>query len=53
MSLNCMGPLIRGFFSIVNTTVLHDLQLIESADAEPRIWRKHGYRGTAYIEGQL
>ena len=25
MGLNCAGPLIHGFFSIVNTTVLHEL----------------------------
>ena len=28
------GPLIRGFFSTVNTTVLHDPRLVESADVE-------------------
>ena len=38
MGLNCVGPLICELFSI-NTTVLHDLQLVESVDAEPWIWR--------------
>lgn len=34
-----MGPLVRGFcFSIVNT-VLHNLWLVESTDAEPWIGR--------------
>ena len=28
--LNYMGPLICGFFSIVNTIVIHDLKLVES-----------------------
>ena len=37
MGLSCRGPLIHGFFSIVNTTVLHDPCLVESADAEPQI----------------
>ena len=39
MGLNFVGPLIHGFFSIVNTTVLHDPWLLESADAEPQIQR--------------
>ena len=30
MGLNCVGPLIRVFFSIVSTTVLRDPQLVES-----------------------
>ena len=29
-----MGPLICGYFSIVNTEVLHSLRLVESLDAE-------------------
>ena len=29
-----MGPLIYGYFSIVNTEVLHSLRLVESLDAE-------------------
>lgn len=27
------------YFSIVSTIVLHDIQLVESTDAEPLIWR--------------
>ena len=40
-----MGPLTCGCFSIVNTTALHDLWLVDSTDAEwagmeePRKWR--------------
>ena len=34
MGLNCVGPLIHGYFS-VNTAVLHDSWLVESADAKP------------------
>ena len=30
--LNCEGPLTRGLFSTVNTTVLHNPQLVESED---------------------
>ena len=33
--LNCVGPLMCRFFSIANTTVLHDPQLGESAEAAP------------------
>ena len=41
-----MGPLIYGFFSTVNTTVLHNPQLVDSADSEePWIPKNHGYRG--------
>lgn len=29
------GPLRRGFFSLVNMTVLHEPQLAESSDKEP------------------
>ena len=46
MGLNCTGPLICGFFSIVNTTALHDLQLGEPPDVESWIWKNYGYRGT-------
>ena len=35
MGLNCMGPHTCGFFSVVNTIVLHDRQLVESSDVEP------------------
>ena len=45
--LNCAGPLIYGFFSIV-ATELHHLWLVKSADAKPRIRRNYIYR-----EGQL
>ena len=37
--LSCTGPPIRRFFSIVNISVLHELQLVE-----PRM-QNHGYRG--------
>ena len=34
-----MSPLISGFFSVVNTIILHNLRLLESADMEePQIW---------------
>ena len=36
MGLNCTGPLIHRFFSIVNTTVLHG-PAVESADVELQI----------------
>ena len=37
-TFNQMGPLIQGFSSIVNTTVLQDLQLVEFSNTEePRI----------------
>ena len=55
MRLNCMGPLkyVDFFFSVVNTTILHDLQQTEFADTEPCMQRKLGYKETAYMEGQL
>ena len=34
MGLNCAGPHILRFFSIVNTTVLYSLWLVESKDVE-------------------
>lgn len=37
MGLNRTGPLIRRFFSIVTSTVLHHLGLAESEEAELRI----------------
>ena len=37
MGFNCTGPLTGEFFSIVNTTVLQDVRLVESSDAEPWI----------------
>ena len=44
--LNYAGPLTGAFFSIVNTTVLHDPWLVESVDMkpgteEPQIQRNH------------
>ena len=40
MDLNCKGPFIRGFFSVVNLAVLHDPWLVESVDMEePLVWR--------------
>ena len=44
-----MGPLICGFFSIVNTTVLYNPWLVESRDAEPQIQRNQ----TVYTEDRL
>ena len=46
-------------FSIVNTTVLHDLQLVESARVELRIWRANyklyaAFRlGPCVVQGSL
>ena len=37
MGLNCMPPLVRGFFSVVNITELCDLRLVESVDWE-ELW---------------
>ena len=37
MGLNCLGPLVCGYFSVVNTTVLHGPWLAESADLE-ELW---------------
>ena len=34
MSLNCVGLLICGFFSIVSTTVLRDPWLVESVNVD-------------------
>lgn len=45
MSLDCMGPVTCGFLSTVNTTVLHDLQLVEFTDAEPWIQRNQIFKG--------
>jgi len=39
--LNCQGPRICGLFSIVNTTALHDVLLVESEDTKPQILRVH------------
>ena len=36
MGLNRVGPSTHGFFSVVNTSVLQDPSLVESADVEPR-----------------
>lgn len=35
------------YFSIVSTIVLHDIQLVESTDAEPQIWTNHICGGPA------
>ena len=45
MSLDCMGPVTCGFLSTGNTTVLHDLQLVEFTDAEPQIQRNQIFSG--------
>ena len=42
VGLHCEGPLIRGFFAIINTTVLQSLQLVETENTEePQILRAH------------
>lgn len=38
MTLNFMIPLIHGLFSIVNSTVLQDMWLVESVNADLWIW---------------
>ena len=38
MGLNCMGPPIHGYFSLLGTTVLCDMWLVESM-----MWRRHRY----------
>ena len=43
MGLNCVGPRLCGYFSIVNTTVLQGQWLVESADV----------KGTLNTDGQL
>ena len=52
MGLNCMGPFIARFFSIVNTTVLHHQWLVESLNAEePQKWRPTiSYRGIFHLQ---
>lgn len=45
MGLNCVGLLIHSFFSVVNTTVLYNLQLVEYAYVEPQIQRNCEYGG--------
>lgn len=45
MGLNYEGPLIRGFFSIINARVLHNPQLVEFVEVEPQI------RGTLNPQG--
>ena len=37
MGLNCTGSLTLRSFSLLNTTVLHDLDLVESEDAELQV----------------
>ena len=36
MDMNCLGPLRRGFFPVVNTTAPREW-LVEPADVEPQI----------------
>lgn len=50
MGLNYIGSLIQRFFSAVNTIVLHDTRLVESADVERQIQRSHGFGGIVYGE---
>ena len=52
-SLNCTGPLTMQIFLIVNTKVLWNPWLIESADAEPQMQKSPIYRGTMNTEGGL
>lgn len=40
-----MDPVTCGFLSTGNTTVLHDLQLVEFTDAEPQIQRNQIFSG--------
>ena len=40
MGLNWADPLIGGFFSIVNSTILLNLYLVDL-----RMWKNLGYRG--------
>lgn len=42
-----MGPLMRGLLSVLNTIVLHALQLWNL-----QVWNR-GYGGTAYVEGDV
>ena len=49
MGLNCVGSLICTFFSIVNTTVLHNSWSAESSDMETYIERNHIY-GELWIQ---
>ena len=47
-------------FSIVNTTVLHDLRMVKSVDEKPWLWKNHRYGGPTisytrvfdWVEGQ-
>ena len=41
MGLNCVGPLMCQFFSVVGTTELRDPWLAEPAEAEPWISRAY------------
>lgn len=34
MGLTCAGLLVRTFFSVLNTTVLHDPRLVEPTESE-------------------
>lgn len=38
MDLNCVGPLTRGYFSVVNATALQALRVVESADVDLGCW---------------
>lgn len=42
--LNCLSPLMKGYFSVVNTTVLHGPWLDESTDAEELWTQKVKYK---------
>ena len=37
-----VGPIT---YTWINTTILHNLRLAESADAEPQMWGNHIYNG--------
>lgn len=45
--LSCIGPLIHGFLSVVNTTVLQGRQLVEFEVVEPQTQRNDMYTGPA------
>ena len=49
MSLNCVGPLTWGFFSVVNTTIPRDTGLVESVDVELQIRRHRGCGACMYV----
>ena len=52
MGLNCPGPLMWRYFSVINTTVLHSLWLVESMDAEElQIWKTYMQINPSVVQG--